>query len=546
MLIAAFRYLRELGAAWVRPLDGEYLPQCNVRDRAVTVKEAPSSRHRGMCIEGIVSEEHVLGMIDWLPRVGMNGYFNQFWVPVTFYDRWYNRDLAPEDKIGRLDVEGIRDTTVYAIKKRGLLYHVTGHGWTCEPFGIEGTAWDDSKEYSVSEEARACFALLNGERKLFKNVPILTNLCYSQPKVRAMISKSVADYCEAVPQVDYLHVWLADDCNNHCECDECSKKRPSDWYIILLNEIDACLTQRGINTKIVFLMYNDLFWPPEQNQLHNPERFVLMFAPITRTYTHSLGEAGDYDESLLPDFVRNKCKMPSSVEENLCWLKQWQKQFRGDSFDFDYHYMWDHHRDVAHMSMNRVLFQDMKALGKLGLNGMVSCQNQRAWIPSGFGICAMAQALWNSEADYDETADRYFADAFGTDGAAARKYLEELSELFNPRYMRGEIDAVSAEVAQSAGKIPVLVASFKNTIRKNMQSDLPYVQRRSWEYLDYHADYCVLLAAAVKNRAEGNSEQAKKSFEIFKDHLQKNEAHYIDVLDIPTMLWTLESMFVNK
>ncbi|MBR6790663.1 MAG: hypothetical protein IKM31_07340, partial [Oscillospiraceae bacterium] len=85
VLIAVFRYLRELGAAWVRPKDGEILPACDVRSRTVQLSEVPANRHRGVCIEGAVALEHVNDMIDWLPRVGMNAYFNQFMIPATFY-----------------------------------------------------------------------------------------------------------------------------------------------------------------------------------------------------------------------------------------------------------------------------------------------------------------------------------------------------------------------------------------------------------------------------------------------------------------------------
>ena len=52
VLIAVYRYLRALGAAWVRPgRDGEVLPSCDVRRRTVSIRETPSCRHRGICIE---------------------------------------------------------------------------------------------------------------------------------------------------------------------------------------------------------------------------------------------------------------------------------------------------------------------------------------------------------------------------------------------------------------------------------------------------------------------------------------------------------------
>lgn len=542
VLIAVFRYLRELGAMWVRPKNGEYLPPCSINNTNVKLSEVPSCRHRGICIEGAVSVDHVKDMIDWMPRVGFNAYFNQFWVPATFYERWYGSHLE-NDALTRADVEGIRDASIYEIKRRGLLYHATGHGWTCEPLGIEGMDWDSSKERHVPDEATEYLALTNGKRQLWNNIPLNTNLCYSNPRVREIVSDSIADYCEANKMVDYLHVWLADDSNNHCECENCIKKRPSDWYITLLNKIDEALTSRGINTKIVFLMYFDLYWPPVETKLNNPERFVLMFAPITRTYTNSLLNAGQYDLNMLPDFEYNRTKNPRSTEENLGWLRKWKEFFKGDSFDFDYHYMWDHHRDPAHMSMNRVLFDDMKAMRKLGLNGMVSCQNQRVWVPSGFGMVAMAAALWNNETDYSKTADDYFTASFGNDGKLVRTYLEELSCLFSPPYLRRETDDICPETAENASKIPALANSFTKIIERNMNSNLPKVQHKSWEYLNYHKNYSILLAAAIEKRAEGKKKEAKECWEIFENYILDKEKEYPDLLDTTIMRGTIGSVF---
>ena len=546
VLIAVFRYLRELGASWVRAGDGEYLPQTDVMSRCVKLAEKPSCRHRGVCIEGADSVSDVMAMIDWLPRVGMNGYFNQFHLPATFYERWYGPHLEKTDPGASLDladIDGIRSATVAEIKKRGLLYHAAGHGWTCEPFGISGTGWDAAREHYVPQESKKYLALVGGKRELWGNIPLNTNLCYSNPEVRETISRAVADYCVKQPEIDYVQVWLADGMNNHCECPECAKKRPSDWYVDILNGIDAEMTKRGVKAKVVFLMYCDLYWPPVTSKLNNPDRFVLMFAPITRTYSKSLSEAGDFDEERLPDYVRNRCVMPRSVEENLARLRQWERFFGGDGFDFDYHYMWDQHRDLAHMSMNKVLFDDMKALKKLGLNGMMSCQNQRVWLPSGFGMTAMAAALWDGDADYDGIADRYFGDAFGRDGRKVRDYLEQLSLLMRPEYMRMETEKVSPEAAASFEAAARHIKAFSPVMAENLALPLPEAQKKSWKYLEFHARLVSMLIPAVKARAEGRDEDAKTLFSAFTDFARASEPDIAPALDVFELVGTLRRMF---
>ena len=89
VLLAAYRFLKELGCNWVRPgIEGERIPAKKIENVNVEVKEAASYRHRGVCIEGAVTYENVYDMIDFLPKVGMNEYYIQFWVPCSFFNRW--------------------------------------------------------------------------------------------------------------------------------------------------------------------------------------------------------------------------------------------------------------------------------------------------------------------------------------------------------------------------------------------------------------------------------------------------------------------------
>ena len=147
----------------------------------------------------------------------------------------------------------------------------------------------------------------------------------------------------------------------------------------------------------MFLLYVDLLWEPKEAYLKNPDRFVLMFAPITRTYTVSLLDAEPFDVEKLSPYEKNRLNMPKSVSENLARLFKWQERFEEDSFIFDYHFMWDHFLDPGYFEMAKTLFKDMQHLDKFNLNGMISCQNQRVFFPTGLGMVAMAEALWNKE-----------------------------------------------------------------------------------------------------------------------------------------------------
>ena len=137
---------------------------------------------------------------------------------------------------------------------------------------------------------------------------------------------------------------------------------------------------------------------------------------------------------------KNKVAFPKNVSENLARLFKWQEHFKGNSFVYDYHYMWDHFLDPGYFEMAKILFKDMKHLDKYSINGMISCQNQRVFFPTGLGMIAMAEALWNKECNFEDVAEKYFNDAFGNDGKEVMEYLSAMSELFNPPYLRGECE----------------------------------------------------------------------------------------------------------
>jgi len=270
VLISMYTFLKECGCRFIRPgADGEYIPHRPIDLLNAEYEHKPSYTHRGVCIEGAVSYENVFDIIEWSPKVGFNSYFIQFREAYTFFERWYNHKNNSEKKPEGFTVEKARDIVARLeneIKKRGLIYHAVGHGWTCEPLNIPGLDWD-VKYLSVPDGVEQYLALVDGKRELWDGIPLNTNLCYSNLEVQSMIVESIVEYLKIHKNIDILHFWLADGTNNQCECENCKDTRPSDFYIRMLNKLDKRLTAEGIDTKIVFLIYVDLFWPPEKEKL---------------------------------------------------------------------------------------------------------------------------------------------------------------------------------------------------------------------------------------------------------------------------------------
>ena len=545
VLFAVYRLLGEMGCRWLRPGEtGEIIPQWEKDGITVKCSEAASYRHRGVCIEGACSYRHVADMIDWMPKIGLNAYFNQFFVPYTFFDQWYSHKSNPfmePEPVSVQQAHAMVNAYVEQIRKRGLLYHAVGHGWTCEPLGIEGNSWD-VKDYHVPEGVQDLLALVNGKRGLFEGIPLNTNLCYSNPEVQDRMISAIMDYVRSRAEVDYLHFWLADGWNNHCECDNCKDTLPSDFFVTLLNELDSRLSAGGIATKIVFLIYVDLLWEPRKNKLLNQDRFVLMFAPITRTYTKTYTEADLTKKDLAP-YVRNKLVMPKDVGENIMRLKNWQKQFSGDSFVYDYHLIWDHNYDLGGYSTARVLFEDMKNLDKLGLNGMVSCQVQRAFFPTGLSMYAMAAALWDKTESFENVAKRYYNELFGAHGDVMHDYFKELSRLCDPPYFRGEKPAVSNESAELFLGIYRHVNKMMHLFAELEKKEIDPFRKRTYRSLLLHGQLCTFMAGLLVERARGNS--TEESWEVTKDYVNRMEPLVHDLFDCWYFIKVIER-FLNR
>ena len=270
ILMGVYRLLEEWGICWVRPgKNGAFIPsKCDAHDIEITEKAA--NRHRTVCIEGAVSIENVLDMIDWLPKVGFNGYFIQFDDAFTFFDRWYSHanstSKVPELFDREKSMEYVK-TASYEAKKRGLMLHRMGHCWTSHPFGIIDNGWEETPPEQIPDAYRRLCATVNGKRDVWKNQPLRTQLCYSIKKVRDTISEYVIDYLKKNPETDVIHFWLGDDFNNYCECDNCMKKTVSDHYIALINEITQKLENEGIKKLVVFNCGYNAAYPPTTEKL---------------------------------------------------------------------------------------------------------------------------------------------------------------------------------------------------------------------------------------------------------------------------------------
>ena len=545
VLIAVYRFFRESGCVFVRPgRAGEFVPVRNSEELSVSVKEVPAYRHRGLCLEGSNSYENVVDMIDFAPKLGFNEFFTQLFRPAWTFRRWYehysNSEFTPSPISNETIDSFVRDFD-REISLRGLQHQRVGHGWGSKILGMISSAWHElNRDDEVIPGRERLIATIDGKKCLFKGSGIDTNLCYSDPEVQEFLVNEVTSYAKENPEVRYVHFWFADTLNNQCECERCATARPSDHYVKILNMIDERLTKEGLDTKIVFLIYLDLLWEPEKEVILNQDRFVLLYAPIRRSY--SVPIASDR-EKIEPPFKRNGFVPTPGAGDTLPYLHSWQKMFRGDSFIFDYHYMWDYINDPGCYKSVQIMAQDAEDFRSLGLNGMMSCQNMRVFMPNGFGMNVLGNALWSGKEGFEETADTYFTACYGNDGSKVKALLATLSELFDPTVLRGETPVRSNKNADNYAKIPQVIDHFISCIESNSDSE---IWRRSRECLLFYLELCKKTALVLFYAAKGEKEKMDPAWADAKDFACKNEMRFQKEFDVFEFILVWESKILNR
>jgi len=532
VLLAIYRYLTLNGCRWLFPgVDGEYIPMQDVKP--TRYHKMADCRYRGQCNEGAEYQQNMIDTIDFTPKIGMNVYMLEFDNPKAYYDRYYNHKGNPDrepEPINPTIVKQWKRQCEAEIAKRGLQFHDMGHGWTAEPFGISSTdGWAASENAGLPDNISRFVAVIDGERKLHDGVALNTQFCMSNPEARTIVAKYIVKYAQNHQNVDYLHVWLADAAYNHCECDECRKKIPSDWYVMLLNEVDKQLTAASLTTRIVFICYTDTTWAPLTERLKNRDRFSFMLAAISRSYAESVPTKPK--EIALKPFVLNaRDSMPLTVDEYLLHAAKWQERGRCSSMVYEYHFWLPQYRDPGVMDFSKVIYDDVRGYKANGFGGLIEDGSQRSYFPNGFNYYVYASTLFDTEVDYEELKRDYFTHAYAEIADDVIEYLTAISKAFDIEYLM--VRASSADTAKlnfyRPEHVPSLLSVHEITAKiapiLEAHKNMPYrAQTVAVRLLQKHLEYCDSLADIWALKAQGKDHEAIDAYNAFIEHFGKYE-----------------------
>lgn len=552
VLLAAYEYLRQNGCRWLFPgVDGEFIPMQEIVP--VKYRYKPTSRYRGLCNEGSEYQDGMVNCIDFLPKVGMNVFMMEFFIPTSYYRRYYkhehNEKNRPPEPVTKETILQWKKACESELSKRGLQFHDIGHGWTTQPFGIDTSVRieDGDNDSKLTAEQRSILATINGEKKLWNQTPNHTQFCMSNKEARNTIVNFVADYAEKNSNSDYLHVWLGDGVNNQCECEACLEKTASDWYIIMLNELDRELTARKLNTRIVFIAYGDTTWAPENEVIRNPKRFTCLFAPISRDFSKPIAKSGTPIK--IEPYIRNKNNLPNNFENIFAHFENWRKMWHGSNISYDYHFWRHQFYDIGGVERAKIISKDIKFYGKNGVHGVIEDGSQRSFFPTGLAFYVYARTLFDNKLKFEDIAEDYFYHAFGEDWKKFYDYLEELGETFDFEYLEGRKSGdlsrsqyYSPTHADKLNKIKKITDKGRKIIAENYNSEFR-IRTVSVRLLEKHAKYADLLSEALIPKALGDDDKADELYSKMAEEIGKDEIEIQTCYDHGLAFYSLDKIF---
>lgn len=523
VLFAVYRLLKCNGCRFFYPgPEGEYIP----RKQLTPTRYHKLADHplRGHTIEGCPSMEQVLYYIDFHAKEELNA-FGLYGIDVyhrRYYAHWHNEmNRPPEDYDGELAETQWRALYESELKKRGMIIFSGEHDMIPLAMGFDLTARHlyISGEKNIEETARPYLALLNGKRDLYRDDILWTNLCYSNPKVRTMIAEQAVKMAQQRPHLDYLGFTFADGTRNHCECENCRKKRPSDWYIMILNEIDAKFTEQNIPMKILFSFYVDTMFAPTVEKLNNPDRFLFQFCPIARSYMESITEDMVFPEPL--PFRYNDWDRPKNTQEAYALFLEWKKMFPGPYSVFEYHFWKHQYRDPGTMDFARRVYEDTISHKVMETCGCMQDGSVKSFFPNGFAEYIYAETLIHRDLDYEKALHDYYTALYGEEADTVIAYLTDITDAFSFAYMEGEMSLdpdhgphYNPERVAHLQKVPGICEKLRAVIAQRSRDKLR-PRGTAWRLLEHHCAYCEGFAAVMAEKCAGHDALALEKFKAF-------------------------------
>ena len=164
--------------------------------------------------------------------------------------------------------------------------------------------------------------------------------------------------------------------------------------------------------------------------------------------------------------------------------------------------MWDHFKDFGQYKHAQVLYRDVQNLAGLKLNGLISCQLQRAFFPSCMSMNVMAQTLWNRDSDFDTMIHATLKAEFGPRYVEVLEYFKQLSEYGCPEAVRGEESLITEKCRKKLVTAISIIDAFQCVAAEEIEKCT--ARKGAWEKLQFFGELYKLLLEFYLHFAKGN------------------------------------------
>ncbi len=201
---------------------------------------------------------------------------------------------------------------------------------------------------------------------------------------------------------------------------------------------------------------------------------------------------------------------------------------------WSYHLMWANWGQMMDTHIARLYHEDLRHLGEMGLNGILSCQSFRVFYPSGLAMTALAECLWNPDVPWSTLRRRYLASAYGEHADFAGEYLAMLESFLDSGDPHWRTPPLSNADEDRLAACRAFLKTSLAEIELRREATADRARDRSLDLLAHHARLMLFFVRAYQARLAGDAQQADETFDRAADFLRETEPAYSTYID--TML----------
>ena len=421
-LFAVYHFLETCGVRFFgyKSRNGEIVPSQNkVMVPVLNIISKPVMKYRFVSDNG-VSDTNTMELTD-IADWGAKNRCNAFMLtPAQPGESW---DTIPLDEI----------------QKRGFL--IAGPGHVLAELTPSTNLFQAHPEY---------FPLINGVRNMEYSATWggAVSFCYNNA-MQIVVSNAVA-YYQQYPFIDLLAIYPPDGSQHSVQCQDsvCSQLSESDWYLIMLNDIDTALRQLPTHPKLMWIAYDELSVPPTNTvPVYNGEDFILEWCNQIRDFAAPMDSPSNQ--------VAAQCLQWNTSLKSICtdWKSNPGNQdlaayYRWESWgnflkSFNYQgsaavleYYNGHVSESLGIPMlsyfqsgpwpDNLMQTDFEFYTSQGISGWQNCTDYYNDNPTPYWNQLSAQLMWNPSANVNVLDQDFYQQLYGTASTVMQNYWDAM------------------------------------------------------------------------------------------------------------------------